>query len=82
MNRVLAADKLAGRLQDSSDHAGVVGLGYTGLPQAVEAARAGFRVTGVDTDHTRVAATTTVDAMSRMSTPAHCESSCRRSRCA
>ena len=27
----------------------VIGLGYVGLPLAVEAARAGFRVTGYDT---------------------------------
>ena len=27
----------------------VIGLGYVGLPLAVEAARAGFRVTGFDT---------------------------------
>ena len=27
----------------------VIGLGYVGLPLAVQAARAGFRVTGYDT---------------------------------
>jgi UDP-N-acetyl-D-glucosamine dehydrogenase len=34
---------------------GVVGLGYVGLPLAVELARVGFRVTGVDVDAERVA---------------------------
>lgn len=32
----------------------VVGLGYVGLPLAVRAAEAGFRVTGLDTDEQRV----------------------------
>jgi UDP-N-acetyl-D-glucosamine dehydrogenase len=34
---------------------GVVGLGYVGLPLAVEFAKAGFRVTGVDVDSRKVA---------------------------
>ncbi|MFQ5826527.1 MAG: nucleotide sugar dehydrogenase, partial [Dehalococcoidia bacterium] len=33
---------------------GVVGLGYVGLPLAVEFCRAGFRVIGVDTDEARL----------------------------
>ena len=33
----------------------VVGLGYVGLPLAVEFARAGFRATGIDTDRYKVA---------------------------
>src|SRR5262249_1369684 len=32
----------------------VIGLGYVGLPLALEFARAGFRVTGVDTDGSKV----------------------------
>ena len=36
------------KLQNRSAHLGVVGLGYVGLPLAVEFARAGFRVTGFD----------------------------------
>ncbi|MEV0090197.1 nucleotide sugar dehydrogenase [Streptomyces sp. NPDC050738] len=35
-------------------HLAVVGLGYVGLPLAVRAAEAGFRVTGLDTDEQRV----------------------------
>ena len=36
--------------------AGVIGLGYVGLPLAVELARAGFRVTGIDLDANKVSA--------------------------
>ncbi|MFE2235769.1 nucleotide sugar dehydrogenase [Streptomyces sp. NPDC059442] len=35
-------------------HVVVIGLGYVGLPLAVAAAEAGFRVTGLDTDEQRV----------------------------
>ena len=34
---------------------GVVGLGYVGLPLAVSFAKAGFKVTGIDTDRSKVA---------------------------
>ncbi|HWB29091.1 MAG TPA: nucleotide sugar dehydrogenase [Vicinamibacterales bacterium] len=44
--------KLAGR----TARTGVVGLGYVGLPLAVEFARAGFSVTGIDLDARKVAA--------------------------
>ncbi len=37
-------------------HVGVVGLGYVGLPLAVEFAAAGFHVTGIDLSETKVAA--------------------------
>jgi UDP-N-acetyl-D-glucosamine dehydrogenase len=33
---------------------GVIGLGYVGLPLAIELSRAGFRVTGIDIDSQRV----------------------------
>jgi len=36
------------KLRNRSAHVGVVGLGYVGLPLAVEYARAGFKVTGFD----------------------------------
>jgi UDP-N-acetyl-D-glucosamine dehydrogenase len=36
---------------------GVIGLGYVGLPLAVEFARAGFSVTGFDLDRQRVGQT-------------------------
>ena len=34
---------------------GVIGLGYVGLPLAVEFAKAGFPVTGIDVDESKVA---------------------------
>jgi UDP-N-acetyl-D-glucosamine dehydrogenase len=40
--------QLAGRIQDGSAVLGVVGLGYVGLPLAVEMARSGFRTVGFD----------------------------------
>jgi UDP-N-acetyl-D-glucosamine dehydrogenase len=47
---------LRARLTDGSATVGVAGLGYVGLPLAVELARAGFRVTGIDPDTERVRA--------------------------
>jgi UDP-N-acetyl-D-glucosamine dehydrogenase len=49
-------DTLGARLGDRSARVGVAGLGYVGLPLAVELARAGFAVTGIDVDPERVAA--------------------------
>ena len=34
--------------------AGVIGLGYVGLPLAVTIAKAGFSVTGIDVDRRKV----------------------------
>ncbi len=48
------AEHLAEKLNRREARAAVVGLGYVGLPLAVELARAGFRVTGVDTDAAKV----------------------------
>ena len=41
-------DDLIRKIETRQGHAGVVGLGYVGLPLAVELAHAGFRVTGID----------------------------------
>ncbi len=43
-----AAEILADKIRSKGAHVGVVGLGYVGLPLAVEYALAGFRVTGID----------------------------------
>ena len=43
------------RIQSKQAHVGVIGLGYVGLPLAVELAHAGFRVTGFDTDAAKTA---------------------------
>jgi UDP-N-acetyl-D-glucosamine dehydrogenase len=48
-------EELEGRLASRQAEIGVIGLGYVGLPIALEFARAGFRVTGVDVDADRVA---------------------------
>lgn len=50
--------RVAGRLRDAIDAKraviGVVGLGYVGLPLAIEFARKGFRTTGIDLDAVKV----------------------------
>lgn len=48
-------DCLTSRIGARSAKAGVVGLGYVGLPLAVELARAGFSVTGIDVQPAKVA---------------------------
>ena len=49
------AQLLRAKITDRDAHIGVVGLGYVGLPLAVEFAQAGFRVTGIDINSERVA---------------------------
>jgi UDP-N-acetyl-D-glucosamine dehydrogenase len=44
------ADRLLARIQSKTARVGVVGLGYVGLPLAVEFARSGFHATGIDLD--------------------------------
>jgi len=46
--------QLAKRIASRKARIGVIGLGYVGLPLAVEFAREGFRVTGIDLDLRRV----------------------------
>jgi UDP-N-acetyl-D-glucosamine dehydrogenase len=43
-------DSLLTRIQDGTACSAVVGMGYVGLPLAVEIARAGYRVVGFDVD--------------------------------
>ena len=38
------------KISSKKANMGIVGLGYVGLPLAVEFARAGFRVTGIDSN--------------------------------
>jgi nucleotide sugar dehydrogenase len=46
---------LLGKIRDRSAVVGVVGLGYVGLPFAVEKAKAGFRVVGIEQNPKRAA---------------------------
>ena len=55
MNLSPEAKKLLQKIESKQARVGVLGLGYVGLPLAVEFARAGFRVTGLDLDRARVA---------------------------
>jgi len=48
------AQTLAARIRSQEAVVGVIGLGYVGLPLAVEFARVGFPVVGIDVDRTRV----------------------------
>ena len=47
---------IAAKIQDHRAHIAVIGQGYVGLPLALEFARAGFTVAGLDTDPDRIAA--------------------------
>ena len=42
------------KIADRSAHVSVIGLGYVGLPLALGFAKAGYRVTGIDTDPQKV----------------------------
>lgn len=54
MSEETIIDQLYRRIEQRSATVGVIGLGYIGLPLAIEFARAGFRVTGFDIDGDRV----------------------------
>ncbi len=45
---------LVDKIKNRAARVGVMGLGYVGLPLAVEMAKAGFEVTGIDIDRARV----------------------------
>jgi len=51
-----AAQPLVERLRSRQAATGVIGLGYVGLPLAMEFAKAGFSVTGIDVDARKVEA--------------------------
>ena len=51
MNRL---EELGDRIGDRTAELGVIGLGYVGLPLAIEFARAGFNVTGIDIDEEKI----------------------------
>lgn len=47
-------NKLKSKIINKEAHIGIIGLGYVGLPLAVEFAKVGFNVTGFDTDGEKV----------------------------
>ena len=47
--------ELVRKIRDRSAHVGVIGLGYVGLPVALEIAAAGFKVAGIDLDQNKIA---------------------------
>ena len=53
MPEMSAKESLLAKIADRSARVGIVGLGYTGLPLALEYARAGFRTVGLDLDPQR-----------------------------
>jgi UDP-N-acetyl-D-glucosamine dehydrogenase len=50
-----AAQTLEEKIKSRTARVGIIGLGYVGLPLAVEFARAGFPVTGIDIEPSKVA---------------------------
>src|SRR5207244_12478498 len=54
--------RLLDRIQSRQARTGVVGLGYVGLPLAVELARSGFTTTGIDLDVRKINAITRGDS--------------------
>lgn len=46
--------ELLQKIKDKDVEVAIIGLGYVGLPLAVEFAKAGFSVTGIDTDNRRI----------------------------
>jgi UDP-N-acetyl-D-glucosamine dehydrogenase len=49
-----SVEKLSEKIRSRTARTGVVGLGYVGLPLAVELAKAGFHATGIDLDTRKV----------------------------
>src|SRR5580704_10133353 len=52
--RLTPAEVLQDKISSHTARVGVVGLGYVGLPLAVEFAKAGFSVTGIDVNEEKV----------------------------
>ena len=44
---------LTDKIQNKEARVGIIGLGYVGLPLAVEFAQAGYHVVGIDTESTK-----------------------------
>src|SRR5580765_3366345 len=55
VSAVSTAEALSQKIATKTARVGIVGLGYVGLPLAVEFAKAGFAVTGIDLNESKVA---------------------------
>ncbi len=55
INNTASAGLLEQKIRSRTARVGIVGLGYVGLPLAVEFAKAGFRVTGIDLSESKTA---------------------------
>jgi UDP-N-acetyl-D-glucosamine dehydrogenase len=51
---VTISEALSAKIRDRSARVGIIGLGYVGCPLAVELAKAGFSVTGIDVQRGKV----------------------------
>src|SRR6266536_4895450 len=58
----VTAKVLEEKIRARSARVGIVGLGYVGLPLAVEFAKAGFAVTGIDLSETKTARVNAADS--------------------
>src|SRR3984885_10295949 len=56
------AEMLSEKIRSKTARVGVVGLGYVGLPLAVEFAQAGYSVTGIDLSEGKVARVNAADS--------------------
>jgi UDP-N-acetyl-D-glucosamine dehydrogenase len=53
-NRRSVGNELEHKIHDHTAKVGVIGLGYVGLPLAIEMAKVEFEVTGIDIDWVKV----------------------------
>lgn len=59
MNKTNNTQDLLNKIEDHSATIGIIGMGYVGLPLAIEFAKANFTIIGFDLDETKVAAINT-----------------------
>src|SRR5260370_24080934 len=55
IEETIVQETLEDKIRNRKARVGIVGLGYVGLPLAVEFARAGFEVIGIDLSESKVA---------------------------
>ena len=52
--KIMRKNKVLQKIKEKDINIGVIGLGYVGLPLAVEKAKAGFKTTGFDVQQKKV----------------------------